>query len=363
MPKMNNFDLIRFVAALQVAITHSIPFFLPGTRDSSLLHFLELFPGVPVFFFVSGFLISKSFEKNSRVREYALNRLLRIYPGLAACFLVSLVMVWMTGYFATVQPSARAMLLWMLGQLSCVQFYNPDFMRHYGVGVLNGSVWTITVELQFYALVPALYALLRARPASPRWPNRLLFALLCTFCLVNQIYAGGALRYAPEPWFKLIGVSFLPWFYMFLAGVLFQRNCPRLLAWFGTRWLPLFVAYCALAVLGNRLLGWNLGNTLAVPVFLGLAVVTFAATFFRPGLSERLLRRNDVSYGVYLYHMPVVNLLLMLGLGGRAWGFPLAICATLLCAGVSWCLVEKPALGWKRHPLYPHDAPAVARTR
>ena len=65
MPSRNNFDLIRLAAALQVASTHALPYFVPGSRSWYLVRFLELFPGVPVFFFVSGFLISKSFEKNS----------------------------------------------------------------------------------------------------------------------------------------------------------------------------------------------------------------------------------------------------------------------------------------------------------
>lgn len=365
MPKMNNFDLIRLVAALQVAITHSIPLFVPSSGDSFVLHLVELFPGVPVFFFVSGFLISKSFEKNSSVREYALNRTLRIYPGLMVCFVVSLAMVSSTGYFSAARPSVSAMLPWVLGQLSFVQFYNPSFMRHYGVGVLNGSTWTITVELQFYALVPALYALFRVRVFSPRWTNGVLVTLLCIFCLMNRIYVGSAPHHAHELWFKLIGVSFLPWFYMFLVGVLFQKNCERFLAWFGGRWVVLFVAYCMLEALGSGVLRWNLGNgnTLGVPLFLALAIVTFAAAFTCPALSDRLLRRNDISYGVYVYHMPIVNLLLVVGLGGSVTGFLLAISATLVCACLSWKAIEKPALAWKKHPLYQHEAPDSTASR
>lgn len=51
-------------------------------RGGRFLAFIDLFPGVPIFFFISGFLISKSFEENSVLKEYALNRILRIYPGL-----------------------------------------------------------------------------------------------------------------------------------------------------------------------------------------------------------------------------------------------------------------------------------------
>lgn len=46
--------------------------------------------------------------------------------------------------------------------MSVVQFYNPDLLRGYGVGVLNGSVWTIPVELQYYAVLPLLYLAVKA---------------------------------------------------------------------------------------------------------------------------------------------------------------------------------------------------------
>src|ERR1700704_498511 len=99
MPKANNFDLVRLMAAAQVAISHSASQLKIEHADWPLFGLISLFPGVPVFFFISGFLISKSFENNSVLKEFWLNRALRIYPGLVCCFLVSLAMVWMTGYF------------------------------------------------------------------------------------------------------------------------------------------------------------------------------------------------------------------------------------------------------------------------
>jgi peptidoglycan/LPS O-acetylase OafA/YrhL len=353
MPDRNNFDLIRLLAALQVATTHALPYFIPASRDWWLLHFIELFPGVPVFFFVSGFLISKSFERNSRPSEYALNRALRIYPALIVCFALSVAAVALTGYFRAAPVPWTQWLPWAVAQLSVAQFYNPDFMRHFGVGVLNGSMWTITVELQFYALVPVLYALLR-RAATVRGANQLLFACMALFWVCNLLYVTDSAHRA-HAWYKLLGVTFVPWLYMFLVGVFFQRNCERLVPWMQGRWVLTLLAYCVLAWLGNSCLRLNLGNTLSLPLFLGLALTTFAAAFTRPQVSEHLLRRNDISYGVYIYHMPSVNLLVALGLMGSAIGFPLALAVTAVCASLSWFLVEKPALRWKRHPLYAHS--------
>ena len=61
-----------------------------------------------------------------------------------------------------------------------------------------------------------------------------------------------------------------------------------------------------------------------------------------------LLRRNDVSYGVYIYHMLVINTLVQFGLVGL-WRYG-ALCALAVAAVsfASWRLVEKPALSAKR---------------
>ncbi len=320
----------------------------------SLRAIAEWFPGVPVFFFISGFLISKSFEKNSVLREYTRNRFLRIYPGLAACFVLSLASVGSTGYFETVHASLAGILLWIAAQLSVAQFYNPDFMRHYGVGVLNGSTWTITVELQFYFLVPLMYGVLRWQTLSRRRFNLIVGGLILGFMIVNQAYMHAAAFHSRPLWYKLVGVSFAPWFYMFLIGVLFQRNFEEIQRWLGGRFIPVLAAYCALGLMANRILGWGFGNSLNPLLFIALGVLTFTAAFSCGSLSDRILRRNDLSYGVYIYHEPVINFLLARGVSAGWIGFPLAIASTLGISYLSWRFVEKPALNLKQHPLYRH---------
>lgn len=363
MPKANNFDLVRLMAAAQVAISHSASQLKIEHADWPLFGLISLFPGVPVFFFISGFLISKSFENNSVLKEFWLNRALRIYPGLVCCFLVSLAMVWMTGYFYTTHPSLAEVVGWVVGQLSIVQFYNPDFLRGYGAGVLNGSLWTITVELQFYVLLPLLYRLFALPRVSRQRSSWMLLATTLIFLGLNQAYALGAERYAEQLWHKLMGVTFVPWFYMFLTGVLFQRHFGAIHSFLAGRLLPVLVIYCVAAWVANSVVGLRLGNSLNPLLFVALCVVTFAAAFSYTGLSDRLLRRNDLSYGVYIYHMPVVNFLLVVGLSGTTQSLLVAIVSTFVLAFLSWQIVEKPALRMKRHPLYEHGAVSKPRER
>ena len=88
----NNFDLLRLFAASQVAYLHisrNLEIQLTGL-PLALKYCLEYFPGVPIFFVISGFLISISFDRNPDLRAYTINRILRIYPALWISTLVTL---------------------------------------------------------------------------------------------------------------------------------------------------------------------------------------------------------------------------------------------------------------------------------
>ena len=53
----------------------------------------------------------------------------------------------------------------------------------------------------------------------------------------------------------------------------------------------------------------------------------------------------DVSYGIYVWHGPVIQFALLLGLMLNLW---IACAATLIMAALGWYVVEKPAIGFAR---------------
>lgn len=359
-PQTNNFDLIRLAAALQVAYIHFAGYFGTLSIDRPFPTLVSMFPGVPVFFFISGFLISKSFEKNSNWREYAWNRALRIYPALVVCFALSLTAIWLCGYFKGQDVPRGEFIAWVVAQLTVGQFYNPPFISQPPIWALNGSVWTITVELQFYLLVPLMYAFLGLTRVPTRRSNFILLCAIAAFLAANELWTAKNPGMRGAFWPQIPPALFVPWFYMFLVGVLFQRNSAVLQRWLSGRFPYVFLAYCVLAVLAYRYLHWRLDASPEPVLFFGLALVTFAAAFSDPTLSERLLRRNDVSYGLYIYHVPVVNVLLLTGVLSARWAVVGALVLSIALAYASWRVVEKPALTLKRHPLYRHRPAALA---
>jgi peptidoglycan/LPS O-acetylase OafA/YrhL len=356
----NNFDLIRLAAALQVAYIHGIGAFGMDSSNHHLTTLVSLFPGVPVFFFISGFLISKSFERNPDWRDYARNRCLRIYPALLVCFVISLTAIWLCGFFNGRAVPPLQFCAWVIAQVTFGQFYNPPFIYHPPLWSLNGSLWTICVELQFYLLVPVIYAILGVARA-PRWrSNCLLIAAIAVFVFVNQIWTaknpgmGGAL--GPQ----IPAALFIPWLYMFLVGILAQRNSERLRPLLAGRFVYLLLAYSVFAALTSRYLHWKLGDSIQPLIFLGLVLVTFSAAFTAPTLSERLLRRNDGSYGLYIYHRPVMAVLLLTGALAGFAALLVSLVVSIALAYASWGVIEKPALAFKRHPLYVHRVAAAS---
>jgi len=343
----NNFDLLRLCAALQVVHSHAvehlrIPYGPVGRAASELL---ALFPGVPIFFVISGFLISRSYERTPSLAVYFRNRALRIYPALWTSFAVSLVLVaalgaWPRGFVTT--PTGVG---WVLGQLSIVQFFNPAALRGFGVGVLNGSLWTIPVELQFYLVLPLIYrACVRGRDGreSALRLGALAVGSFGLWCLWETTQVHGTLAG------KLLQVTIAPHLFMFLAGVWLQRSWARVAPLVRERAGAWTLAYVAVQVLARVVpAGGVAGAIVAAAGFALLAVAVVSMAFTRVGVGGRLLRGRDCSYGVYLYHMLVVNALVALGWTGTPAHLATVFALTFAAAAASWSIVERPALSLK----------------
>lgn len=345
--KINNFDLIRLLAALEVVCSHTLRYLKIVPPDSIIIQLLNLFPGVPIFFFISGFLISKSWESSPNLKKYTINRVLRIYPALVICTILAMISVACTGYFSANQIGISKVLPWFLAQISIIQFYNPGFMRSYGTGVLNGSLWTIAVELQFYLLTPLLYWLFKLKP-NKGILTKLIFITL--FFMIFHIIRYPFLQdFSTHIGYKLFGVSFLPWFYMFLVGVIFQKYFKPIHQLLKGRALPLLALYLPLALLSSTYLNFGIGSGLNPILYLLLASLIFAVAYTKPSLSKKIFNGNDISYGVYIYHIPIVNLFMFHNFYSSGIYLFSILALTIIFAYASWQLIEKPSLNLKKH--------------
>lgn len=306
-------------------------------------------PGVPIFFVVSGFLISLSYERNPSLREYARNRLLRIYPALWVCLAISIASAVVLGGVSFVR---RETLGWLVAQITVGQAYTPEFLRSYGTGSLNGSLWTIPVELQFYAGLPLLYRLLRLD--RPNFNTKLLLVAIAS---VGAQFA--LVRFSESTSFatKLLRITIAQFLWMFVLGVAIQKNFERLRPILVGKAAYWFAAY-ALVAFAARPLGFNAASNTPHPAtMLVLAMMVISIAYSAPGISHKVLRGNDVSYGAYIYHAVVLNGAIVLGAPPTFGTIAIVLVVTGICAWLSWVLVERPALRRKANPLNPVVAP------
>ena len=330
--RRNNFDALRVMAALMVIHGHG--WVLAGDAGPGLWGVPFARAGLDVFFSVSGYLVTGSWENGPRLGRFLGKRALRIMPGLAACVLLTVAVL---GPAATLLPLGA-----YLGSsgtwryLANIAFYNELYLP--GVftglregGAVNGSLWSLLPEALCYLTVPIL-ALLPRRPA--------VLAILAAgiggygvYLFYGHTGAGPAL-YALDLKYAFVEVPFF--FIGSMLRLLEARLGERL--WRADLCLLLFAANFMVSSWfdwGNLPLEW-------------FSLPYMAIAFGRmslPGL-RRVGRFGDLSYGLYLYAFPVQQLVLA-KLPGLHWPVLTCVALTVPLAFLSWHLVERPALRWR----------------
>ncbi len=353
----NNFDLIRLLAALQVLVYHAYEHFKLRGQSVFFDNFIDIihfFPGVPIFFTISGFLIYWSFERNSdNFKQYAINRLLRIYPALWFCLLITCGTLL---YFGTINSGnifSKSFLMWLGCQISFLQFWTPDLLRSFGLSNPNGNLWTITVELQFYFLLPIIFFIIH-RFAKRQTQNIVLIAIaLASFAANHYIHTnfGGETMV-----FKLAAVTLFPYLFSFIMGIFIYKNYDVLGRYLEEKALYWTLLYAAYSLVFCKILGlygvsyWM--NSIGTISSIVLSFLIISLAFSKKSLSASLLNGNDISYGVYIYHGVFLNIYIELHkkTAEPFSFFDLAILIILsaFIAVLSWRFIEKPALKFKK---------------
>lgn len=322
----NHFNLIRLVAAWMVIWSHA--WAITGTPGNDPFAHLTLTRSagafaVDVFFVISGFLVAASFERHGW-RDFLVARVLRIYPALIVCTLLT---VFVLGPLLTTAPDYwRNPTTWrfLVGNATLwrAEFWLPGVFETLPRTAVNGSLWTLPIEGRLYLalLFAGLLGMLKPWRYALAWA--LALAVACAY----------AWRHAPLPeW-----LAYLVWVTaFFITGTLLWVWRERLVL----RWRGLLPLLLAAAIARGT------------PWFVPAYFATVAYGTFCMGLLPRWLPstgRHDVSYGLYLYGWPMQQLALLAGAVTPATNTLVATALALACAIASWRLVERPALEWKR---------------
>ena len=327
----NNFQLIRLLAATGVVLFHSYALTDHWTDEPLWQRMPELnfgALGVSCFFVISGFLVTQSWLARERVVPFVAARALRIYPALAGAVVLTVALAWISGTLSL------AGFLTDPQTLDYIVHVTPAWdIRHQLPGAfpenpiphdVNGSLWTLPIELRLYVAVLAagVIGLLARRVA---W-----FALLWLLLLWWLVSPAGL----PAPPFdKVTGDLVLLFALGSLASVWRQA-------------IPLSLAIAAVALM---LVIINPADLARGALFAPLLAYIVLVAAYHPRLAWPAFNRvGDYSYGVYVYSFPIQQTLVQRIPGIEpAPLFALAMVLTLVVAALSWHFLEQPALGLK----------------
>lgn len=336
-------DALRGVAALSVLLFHLWLYALAAPPAAVHTPLDELWSagrlGLVLFFVLSGYLLYRPWVTARRSGRpapsrwpYAVRRAARVVPAYLLAVVGAILLLRGAGSVPGVRlPPSDA--LWRF-------FVFAQNLSPATIMKLDPPLWTLAVEVAFYALLPAAgWAAMRVRR-----PWLVPGALLCAGLGYNAAIAGQGLS---QPWTKALP-ALLP---LFAAGMLLAHRplrsgrTPRA----RRTALGVGVALVVADVVWHQHGAGTAGAVLRdLPAAIGFAlivhVVQDARLKSRP--ARALASVGTVSFGLYLWHLPVLWALRAHGLLplDPVLALPVVLGPSLLIATLSWRLVERPAV-------------------
>lgn len=342
----NNFDFIRLFAAFCVMVYHAVHHmdlqFLWVTKGSDFW-FKD---GVETFFIMSGMLVyysyQRSVEKGRPISHYYINRFLRVAPAIYVYAIVITIILVVINAIDFSEIMSLGFIAWAISHIALIPVYHPDLFSEIGIGVLNGSLWTIPVEFSFYLVVPLIFILHR-KIGFKLMISILLIIWLGSYFIVDLENSQSIIQ-------KLFNVTFIPYLLYFALGIVWGKYWSK---------APQqgYIAIAALIIfITLRFELITLGNDLIVTLLCAITLSYLVLWFGNKGplIFNRVTKVfGDLSFGAYIWHMVVVNLFIYFDIQSQLSGLNsniillMVFSITFICAFLSWHLVEKQALKFK----------------
>ena len=343
------FNLLRLILASGVVLWHCFPL-TTGTTDliERTPFWFLLSSMVPMFFALSGFLVIASANRLA-VHSFLMNRIARIFPAL---IIVILCTVFLIGPAVTYLPlkeyfTSPRILRYLLGLVGIISFDLPGvFANNPATGNVNGSLWTVPHELACYLLVGLLIIFRLAH----KWWALSAILLLFVMCALNvELMAPGSMPTTFERFVRSVqfyqGAKVVPFFLFGALCYLLRYKLPmnRYLAFACALLILLYGIFIEPSARKSALFWLLSGFPLTyITVWLGMTHLP----------EPKILHGKDLSYGVYLWHFLVLQVVVLLT-GIRSWWILgiIGIIPVGMIALVSWIYVERPVLTWRKRAV------------
>lgn len=324
----NQLNFLRFFAAFLVFFGHG--YVLLGLAPTTVLsHSL----GVYIFFAISGYLISISWDKDPSLFRFFIRRSTRIFPALIVCILLSVLLLGpilttlsINNYF-----SHTATLIYVKNIFLHISYYLPGVFEHNPApNAVNGSLWSLPVEFIMYILVAIIGSII-----SKSYIKYIVLFLFIVFLFITKFWA---LKTQDVIIFYGMDLKTIIYtgVYFWAGAFLYHFNFKKYFS---------FETFVISFLLLIFLFQW--GNIYS---WLTYFLIPFVVLSFGFSTSNYLniFNKADYSYGLYIYAFPVQQTMVYL-YPKLSISFHLTIgfIITIVLASLSWHFIEKPILRFK----------------
>jgi len=331
-PAENNFDFLRWFFAFSVVIYHLIIL----TGNVFLKPVAKIVNGdtaVCGFFIISGFLITRSWVLRKEIKKYSTNRMRRLLPGYLSVIFISIIVLSffsklpVVDYFSNVET-----FKYLLANITFLNFLHPSLpgiFESNSMNAVNGSLWTIKVEIMFYVLVPII-VLIMTRMKKRLSTNIFLVLVYLSTYIYRYLCHWVAISYGIS-FFNELAHQLPGYINYFSTGIILYINFDTIKKHETKLIIPAIIFV---------VLHYLIGTDYVFPLALGI-IIFYIAFNFR-GLNT-FGKYGDFSYGTYIFHFPIIQLCISLGLitSKTSIKYFIPIMLTLLFSYASWHIIEK----------------------
>lgn len=209
------------------------------------------------------------------------------------------------------------------------QFWTPDFLRGYGCGCPNGALWVICILIQSYVFNYFFYKLMHGRKVWI-WGLALVISILIGY--LTPYFQS----FMPPIAAKIYGITLLPYLWMFVFAS-FAAEYKNTL-------LPLLKRFCYVVLAINLWIYYARFDT-ALAHYLFLHTITIFPALIGIAYAFPCLNvKTDISFGIYIYHMTIINALIVMNFDTGVWALVFTMLSSCLIAWVSTQTIGK----WSR---------------
>ena len=286
-----NINLIRFIAAILVIFSHS--FYVAASQEDPFVRFCNGQANlggiaVAVFFFLSGFYVTKSLYKKNDVREYFSKRCVRIFPQLWGVVLLSVFVlgpIFTTYSLGEYFTDGSTYLYLLNGVLLPVHNLPGVFVHNVYDATVNGALWTLPIEFVAYCAIAVIF--IASKCVFKKEKMQKVFHIICV-CVLFALFV--FLEVVVQNDFLITVVRPL---ILFFVGVLYCDYAEKIK-------LNLTIAIFMILIMG---ISCKIGLlNYALIICFPYIIMTFALAIKQVKLHSKIW---NISYEIYLFGWPI----------------------------------------------------------